>query len=247
MVNMFGKNKDSNPIIQFIGDVDGIEDDELCIPRSAKSAIPQWWYDTPIESNGTPTIKKCPSFPDYFSQGYIIPMWDDITVHFNNNNTAITAHTDKYEQQFDRWQVHPNEQFLNHYSPKIGDRSIEATMKMVIPWNIITPKGYSTMILPLFYNFNEDWTIMPGILDTDIGHQVNTPFLLHSNGKPVNFAKGMPLFVAVPFKRLKPKFKLIKKDPALRQSLDQQYMEYEHMRKDGNPYRKLQKKRDNGL
>jgi hypothetical protein len=76
--------------IQFISTVEGLESIEECLPRPAKHFIPKWFKDIPINNNMS--VRVCPSFPDYFSQGYIIPMWCDTEIKSNNSgwnwNTA---------------------------------------------------------------------------------------------------------------------------------------------------------------
>jgi hypothetical protein len=68
--------------IQFISTVEGLESIEECLPRPAKYFIPKWFKD--ISSDAKSTVRDCPSFPDYFSQGYIIPMWSDVRMKFEN-------------------------------------------------------------------------------------------------------------------------------------------------------------------
>jgi hypothetical protein len=73
---------------------------------------------------------------------------------------------------------------------------------LLSPWKIITPKGYSTLQLPATYHFNDDFSVMTGIRDTDVYHNLSIQLLIHSPNKEIFIPRGTPLAHYFPYKRL---------------------------------------------
>lgn len=180
--------------IQFVSTIKGLDSIEECLPKPAKYFVPKWFKDIP---NSIPTtVKICPSFPDYFSQGYILPMWCDSKIQFDGTNWRWETSMDKFS-----WDHHGNQQFLNHTKASFNGVKGQFIFKAMCPWKMITPPGWSILQLPLFYHFNQEWSVLPGIIDTDIYHNLNQQILYHGNGKEVTIKKGEPFVLYIPFKR----------------------------------------------
>lgn len=187
--------------INFISTVEGLESIEECRPRPAKSFLPEWWKDVPSGK----TVKNCPSFPDFFSQGYIIPMWADTILIFDKEkdvNMSIPA------SSMFQWEYHNNSQFLDYADANFIGSKGSYVFKTTCPWRIITPKGWSVLQLPLFYHFNNDFSILPGIIDTDTHHQINQQVLYHGNGNKVEIFRGQPFVLYIPFERKKNQYEV---------------------------------------
>lgn len=180
--------------IQFISTVEGLESIEECLPRPAKHFIPKWFKDIP--SNMPGTVKDCPAFPDYFSQGYIVPMWTDNSLIFDGGNWAWETSTNKFA-----WSIHGNNQFIDYTKANFNGIESQFVFKTECPWRIITPPGWSVLQLPLFYHFNQEWSVLPGVIDTDIHHEINQQVLYHGNGNLVIVKRGDPFVLYIPFKR----------------------------------------------
>lgn len=230
-------------IIKIINTVSGAEYDETIWPKPAKQFLPSWWKDIPNLSDGEPTIKMCPSFPDYFSQGVIIPIWKDFTLQkLGDNFTTIEHHRSIYSD----WEIHPRSQFLDHFRAGVGGRPVTHTIKAVCPWEIITPPGYSVMQLPVFYEFNQDFTVMPGIVDTDIHHEIHQQIMLHTDSDQLEFTKGTPLVAYIPFKREKYQFEVLaaagEEESSILNKANNKLAEYKA--KYDQAYRRIQRERD---
>jgi hypothetical protein len=180
--------------IEFISTIEGLESIEECLPKSAKHFIPQWFKDIPANSDST--VRVCPSFPDYFSQGYIIPMWCDVKLQSNGDEWKWETSTNLVS-----WDFHGNSQFLNYKKANFNGVDTQFVFKANCPWQIITPPGWSVLQLPLFYHFNKEWSVMPGVIDTDIHHEINQQVLYHGNGNPILIERGQPFVLYIPFKR----------------------------------------------
>jgi hypothetical protein len=233
--------KNKNKKIRFISTIEGLESIEECLPRPAKYFIPQWFKDIP---NSDPmTVKVCPSFPDYFSQGYIVPMWTDVRLKIEGNDWSWETATDQV-----KWDIHNNNQFLDYTNASFNGIDGQFVFKAICPWRVITPPGWSLLQLPLFYHFNKDWSILPGVTDTDIDSEINQQVLYHGNGKEILIKKGDPFVLYIPFKRSE-KLKLeighqTKKDK--KNFIKDAFNINSSFRPNGH-YRSLQRKRDKDL
>jgi hypothetical protein len=199
MVMFFKKEK---PVIEFISTVPGLDAIDDLKPRPAKNYIPEWWKRMPaFTENGTSTVKICPSFPNYFDLGFIIPMWSDMTLCYNPesgewNYSIASTLTPKVE-------IHEKDQLLNHVDVNFLGEKATYVFKTVSPWQIITKPGWSVLQLPLYYHFNKKWTVMPGVIDTDIHHEINQQVLYFGDKEDVAINAGEPFVLYIPFERKK--------------------------------------------
>lgn len=224
--------------IQFISTVEGLETIEECLPRPAKYFIPQWFKDIPNES--WKSVKICPSFPDYFSQGYIIPMWADSSLECTDEGWKWESASQSF-----RWQIHSNDQLIDHKKPNFNGVEGQFVFKAVSPWRIITPPGWSVLQLPLFYHFNQEWSVLPGVIDTDIHTEINQQVLYHGKGKEVIIKCGDPFVLYIPFKRsdkLKHEVRYQTAEEHKRFNKDQLILNQSFT--GSGAYRKMQRKRD---
>jgi hypothetical protein len=180
--------------ITFISTYEGLESVDSLIPKPAKNFIPKWFKDIPPENENT--VKNCPSFPDYFSQGYIIPMWSDVKLVSDGDNWNWNT-----PAKDNTWGVHTNNQFLDYAPASFNGVKAQFIFKANCPWRIITPPGWSVLQLPLFYHFNQEWSVMPGVIDTDIHSEIHQQVLYHGDGKQIQINAGDPFALYIPFKR----------------------------------------------
>jgi len=201
------------PTIKIVSTVPGLEMIEECLPIPAVKAIPEWWKKTKLiprsfgryndiveETTFSGNVKTCPSFPDYFSQGYIIPMWADTILRYDIETSGWSWNTP--DARF-KWDVHSHKQYLDDVDHDYLNNSGKVLFKAISPWKIITPPGYSVLQLPTFYHFNNDFTVLPGIIDTDIHYEINQQVMYLSNEPEIFIKRGTPLVQYIPFKREK--------------------------------------------
>jgi hypothetical protein len=230
-----------NNKIQFVSTIDGLDQIEEYRPKPAKAFIPDWFKNIPSNVPGG-TVRDCPSFPDYFSLGYIIPMWADVILSFDKNTSSWYWETRTNKAQ---WGIHDGKQFLDYTVPKFNGIDGQFVFKAISPWRIITPPGWSVLQLPLFYHFNQDWSVLPGVLDTDLQHEANQQVLYHSNKKEIKIDAGTPFVLYVPFKR-SDRLELEVRGQTEKDKKKFQKDEY-YLASKYNPngiYRKLQRQRD---
>jgi len=180
--------------IEFISIIEGLESIPECLPKPAKNFIPQWFKNIP--STNQMSVKVCPSFPDYFSQGYILPMWSDAKLKSDGDVWTWQTPDSNFS-----WSFHTNNQFLDYVNANFNGVGTKFVFKADCPWRIVTPPGWSVLQLPLFYHFNKEWSVLPGIIDTDIYHEINQQVLYHCENKEITINRGDPFVLYIPFKR----------------------------------------------
>jgi hypothetical protein len=201
-MEMFKKQK--NPVIKFVSTVPGLEGLEDVRPVPASQFYPKWWKGVPFQDKKTNdyTVKACPAMPDYFSQGYVMPMWADTTLEYDPETTGYRWKMGRGGAPYS-WDIHTNSQMIDH----VGNTSHQGSdanfiFKASCPWRIVAPKGYSILQLPLFYHFNNEFSVLPGIIRSDIHHEINQQVLLHQSEKKSIFIKrGSPFVQYIPIKR----------------------------------------------
>lgn len=201
-MNIFNFFK-KNPKVIFWNSVPGLE--EVNPPVPAIECIPEWFKKMPQDIteyfSGHPgTLKRCPGFVDFYKEGYVLKLWCDLYVKINEDRTYEVQSPEK---NF-KFIVHLDNQFLDH----IPDRNtFSAVLKGHNPWRIKTPKGWSVMQLPMFYDFNKTFTVLPGSIWTDIHHEINPQIAFYSTGE-FFIPRGTPLAVYIPYKRQKIKYEI---------------------------------------
>ena len=203
--------------ITFKTRVPGVE--EVAPPVPAAQMIPDWFrnlqMDIPIPDKkpfpvigniiknfNNHTIKKCPAVVDYLAEGYIIPLWADLLIQ--RHEQEFYWETNIAEDLPNAIEFHPEEQFKG-YPFKRND--FKTAVKFTSPWHFYTPKGWSTLFIQPLLHPNNDFTLIPGIVETDSFHQVNFPSIWHSEGDRI-LKRGMPFLHVIPFKRSKTKLNI---------------------------------------
>ena len=181
---------------------------DLAPVKPAKEFIPAWyrnlqrewsymkeedhsWNTIPYRDN---SVKKCPTVKDIMFSGYIIPLWLDLRIDY----TVQTG--------LNWYNKHANEETITYHEPNaigsmpINDNSFNTALKFTNPWDIITPPGWSVLIMSPWYHRHWEIEIMPSIVETDSYHQMNIPFLYHGQGERT-FRQGTPLIQVIPFRR----------------------------------------------
>jgi len=192
-------------------------------PTPIKLNIPEWYkkLDHGFENF---TVKGCMPFLDTLTSGYLLRMPQDFHVRHNVKNEH------NLDDSFQTFALHSvsgllNEKSINlnsavdiHNINQISDSPfIEKNKnlpfyKILNPWKIKTPKGYSCLFLPPLNNSDDRFSIIPGIVDTDtFPIEINFPIIINGDKYPILetlIKKGTPYVQIIPFKRDNWKMKL---------------------------------------
>jgi hypothetical protein len=178
-------------------------------PKPSTHFIPEWYKEVNSYTGGkkrpsgtggtTATIKRCMPVFDSITQGYIITTYSDIFV--SQEEIQLEDGTLKkvpwYEwKSGDTIQFHSESQAPNH-----PDYMGSIYPKLINPWGIKTPRGYSTLFIPPTHRSNV-FTIMEGVVDTDkYTSPVNFPMVLTDINFEGLVPAGTPIVQVIPFKR----------------------------------------------
>ena len=193
-------------------------------PEPSVLNVPQWFKDL-NHSVENRTVKGCMPFLDTLTSGYILKMPIDYYIHHNalkdgergtigmtlvgvNPHNELTINLNVNKQSAD---VHPVKQ-LSKGCPYTQKNKDLAFHKILNPWLIKTPPGYSCLFLPPMNNADDRFSIIPGIVDTD-GHptRINFPIVVNGDKYPAldtTIKMGTPYVQIIPFKREQWKMKI---------------------------------------
>ena len=189
-------------------------------PIPAKLNIPEW-YKNLEHSILNRTIKGCMPFLDSLTAGYVLKMPQDFYVRHNVDNKNEKG--EKIKDSFQTFGLHDVQQLLHVKSINLNSgldmhsiKQVEGSpfieknknlpfYKILNPWKIKTPKGYSCLFLPPLNNSDDRFSIIPGIVDTDIfPNEINFPIIINGDKYSVletTIKKGTPYVQVRPFKR----------------------------------------------
>jgi hypothetical protein len=118
--------------------VEGLEKVVPILP--AKEVIPDWWKRVEKMKDHYKlkgSVKACPSFPEYVTQGFVVPLWCDLQVEITHD----TYKWDTPDKMFN-FSSHPNEQF-KEWLPQWQKDNTAFVLKPNCPWRLKTPPGWS--------------------------------------------------------------------------------------------------------
>jgi hypothetical protein len=189
-------------------------------PTPSKLNIPEW-YKKLDHTVLNKTVKGCMPFLDSLTAGYILKMPQDFYIRHNLDNE--NEKKEKFKDSFQTFGLHDQQQILyakninlnsgfdNHPVKQVeGASFIEKNKnlpfyKILNPWKITTPKGYSCLFVSPSNNSDDRFSIIPAIVDTDVfPNEINFPIIINGDKYPVletTIKKGTPYVQVIPFKR----------------------------------------------
>ena len=210
-------------VIKFKTNKKYIDNYPECAPITAKNNIPEW-YKKLTHDIDTRTVKGCMPFLDTLTAGYILKM--PVEYHIRHNTTHEGQQKSGMVSGFDKWANHSLGRNLNinfgqeeyHGADQLkGSPLVEKNKKMIFhkilnPWIIITPPGYSCLFVPPLNNSDDRFSIIPGIVDTDtFPTEINFPMVVNGDKYPTldsTIEIGTPYVQIIPFKRESWKMKI---------------------------------------
>ncbi len=202
-------------IIQFKADKFYIENNKDIYPVPSLLNIPDWFKKLKHEKDHE-TVKGCMPFLDAISAGYIIKNSTDFIIKNDGENSWVEYSlgrnpTDYNINAANNHTHHPKMQLEG--SPLVKKNNMPAFLKILNPWIIKTPPGYSCLFVNPLNNSDDRFEAIAGIVDTDIFRgQINFPISLNSDKYKNNFEhlvkRGSPIVQVIPFKRENWKMKI---------------------------------------
>jgi hypothetical protein len=221
-----------NNTIEFACHPEYIKREKDVYPIPASFNIPEWFKKLKHKATQR-TVKGCLPFLDTLTAGYILKLPQDLHLRSNFKMERINEKGEKEIIQNAYGQraalshsVPTNEININLRGEESQERSqlegsplleknnnMPKVMKIVNPWHIKTPPGYSCLFVsPLNNDKNDKFHIIAGIVDTDTyGLEINFPYIVNGDKyKTLNeiIHKGTPYVQVIPFKRENWKMKI---------------------------------------
>jgi hypothetical protein len=218
--------------IEFIANQDFI-DLNISHPKPIKLNIPNW-YKKLEHTHLKQTVKGCMPFLDALTSGYVLELTQDVLIQHNLPNQEGTPSTSAVYALKDldlknkhginlndahfNYQIHNTDQIEG--SPQQIKNKFLPLHKILNPWIIKTPPGYSCLFTPPLNNKDDRFEIISGIVDTDSYEtEINFPIVINGDKYPVLnevIKKGTPYVQIIPFKRESWKMKIHSKTPGLK-------------------------------
>ena len=193
----FWKQKEKTKI-HWWTTIEGVEKVTPVLP--AKEFIPDWWKRVQRKINSLDdkgTVRNCPSFREYINQGFVVALWCDLYLEIEQEGTWKWRTPDKNFS----FSTHSNTQFRDWLPQHMQDNT-SMVVKPSCPWRVKTPPGWSVWQLPMYYHYNPMFETLPGIIWSDIHHEINQQMLFKRYGE-FFIPRGTPLAMYVPFERNK--------------------------------------------
>ena len=189
-------------------------------PTPIKLNIPEW-YKKLEHTVLNKTVKGCIPFLDTLTSGYLLKMPQDFYIRHNVDNQ--NEKEEKFKDSFQTFGLHDMQHLLLAKSINLNSgvdihpiKQVEGSplieknknlpfYKILNPWKIKTPRGYSCLFVPPLNNSDDRFSIIPGIVDTDTyPNEINFPMVINGDKYPVLkdiIKKGTPYVQIIPFKR----------------------------------------------
>jgi hypothetical protein len=189
-------------------------------PIPAKLNIPEWYKKLEHDFDKK-TVKGCMPFLDSLTSGYLLKMPQDFNIRHNVDNKNEKGQD--FKDSFQTFSLHDVSPLLNAKSINLNSsidihpiKQIEGSpfveknknlpfYKILNPWKIKTPKGYSCLFVSPLNNSDDRFSIISGIVDTDtFPNEINFPIVINGDKYPIletTINKGTPYVQVIPFKR----------------------------------------------
>jgi len=173
-------------------------------PRPSVKYFPEWFKRIPPtlqqrDQFGGPSFsaKKCFPLIEAMSLGYMMPLAGDTRIITNNDCSEIQATNPPTVKTLE---FHNVEQIGGKGAPGFPANPV----KFINHWVIETAPGWSTLFIPPINHFNENFTVLGGLVDTDkYPKEVNFPAIWHTRNADVGIPAGTPIIQAIPIYRKK--------------------------------------------
>lgn len=155
------------------------------------------------------TAKNCPAVIEYCKYGYVFRAWQDIKIttsadgeNYNwqtptNTNVFLSEHW-RENTNFEKEVFHFLKDTSYPYFHKEG--SLKYLLQIPTRWCIKLPKDYGALFLPVWYDNEQRFSIVPGLLPAETVEEINIVIQWHKLGTEEIIKAGTPLVRIIPFK-----------------------------------------------
>jgi hypothetical protein len=211
-------------LIEFQAPEEYINNNQDILPTPIKLNIPDWYKELKHTVNQK-TIKGCMPFLDSLVTGYLLKLPSDFYIEHNveidGKKATQVVCPNRLRGNLSQ-QINLNYEDVGefHNSYQLGkSEMVEKNKnlpfhKILNPWVIKTPPGYSCLFTPPLNNKDDRFEIISGIVDTDsFSSEINFPIIFNGDKYPTlktTLKIGTPYVQVIPFKRDDWKLKITK-------------------------------------
>jgi len=191
--------------------------DKSIYPEPARLHIPDWYKSIPNpDIHNQRTLKACKPFLDSLTAGYILKSPIDQKINFNmpdpggklntwvEYSTPLQLFRDKKSNinvnMGDVSEVHGIHQVGGMKCPYVKENKGYPIYKILNPWVIHVPKGYSILYMQPINRAEKRFEILTGIVDSGNVMPVNFPCIIKKEGSWI-LERGTPIASVFPFKK----------------------------------------------
>jgi hypothetical protein len=207
---MFNKS----PKLNFYCSLPEVMDRYPIIP--AKNFRPQWARDSavaykefvknsPVNVRTTGTV-KCPGIRDISSKGFILQSWFDFSILTTDNpiefQYALPQGLDKHLKDlgFKKDLIEWFSGDVPQVTIPLANNNLQTLLKIITPWAVSIPKGWSLLIMPIPYPDEPEFTATHGILGQGDFYEINPILKWHKRPGELLVKAGTPLCQLIPIK-----------------------------------------------
>ena len=168
---------------------------------NSKSNLPDWFRRI---QKGSMSLRSCSGVSDFLELGITITAWSNFRFIPRPEHNVWDVHVDPFNPAID-YGYKPAGGFIFEQTglcPMTSIRKIEKMSypKLITPWRIQTAPGWSTLMLPIYYEENENYSILPAVVNTDYYQIANVVFNVKTDSEFV-VRQGTPLVQLIPLQR----------------------------------------------
>lgn len=155
-------------------------------------------------------IKYCPGIIQYMKNGYVVRAWQDILIEADKEGDNFfweCPSSRKRSMNFDLPKdVNDGEKDIGAFERTVfydffpRKNTLKNVLKINTPWYVKLPPGYAALIVPVWYDNEERFSTIPGILETDYLEKLNIQIYWHVLGTREIIEAGTPLAKIIPIK-----------------------------------------------
>jgi len=174
--------------------------DDSCRPYVNLGNWPEWWKQL---QGSEGSLKRCSGTSDYLATGITIPLWANL--HFRPSLDGKN-----WQAKFDLTNNLGDFGIEGFSYSQTGECPVSRVKKMpesnyikvINPWLVKTPPGWSSLFLPPLWDPNPNYTMLPAVVNTDYYHTANMVINILTD-EPFELETGRPMWHVVPFPRTK--------------------------------------------
>lgn len=156
--------------------------------------LPNWFKDMKVDLSEynkdhdpgrNHTAKSCSGMWDFFKTGYLLRFNFDITLNIQDSKN-FDYHPEPHEDRF-KMTWFDAELYGMHTPIKTG---MDMMIKLVTPFKIVSNKSTRVLFTDPFYNYEQKYRIVPGIVDPHYVNDVN--IIIEPLVKQIQIKRGDP-------------------------------------------------------